>query len=602
MATKAKKKAAPEKTTRAATRKPAAKKAAARKTAKRGTAKRAGATRGLAAGRAIDLERWVPSSPERVWKLWTTPEGLGRWLAKKATVELRPGGRFDVDLAGDCGGTTAENRVVAFEPMKSLELEWDRTARWGATRLAISFEAERKGTRVRLVHSGFGDGPEWDEWYEGFDAGWAQFLAVLATAAEDGGRREATVSEQIDAPAAEIWKALGTPAGLARWFTSGKGKLEARAGGRYALTAGPVPIEGEVREFEKDRTLAFTWSVEPCTQKALELPTVVTVHLTPVAKGGTFVSLVHSGFGDGPEWDEIYARHAETWKFLLANLRTVVSLGVDQRGRSIERSLLVKTAPARAYDLFATKAGVESWFAPTAQVGTAPGQPFVVRFHGAEYEGSSLRVPGRIVEAKPGERFAYVWPSFGSSDRPTLVTVDFKAEAGGTRITLVESGFGRDAEWDEAYLEHKQGWGYELSKLFAAVEGLGERGRALQLSRTLAAPPARVWDALVGGALGAKLDLAPGASVSAAGFRATVRESLPGESLALALGAGSKGGLPASVLATFTLALDAAGGTRLSFAAPGLGSDGAWTSAPALEEATWTAALDRVVAGASQAR
>ena len=597
-------KAAPARSKKATAAPPRARaKAPARKPARAKAARPARAksapTRAKRPGRTLSLERFIPATPERVYELWTSAKGLGLWIASSADLDRRVGGRADIVMVMEGEHHKTKNRFLALEPGRRVELEWERTAQWGPTHVAVTFEPEREGTRLRLVQSGFGDGPEWDEWYENFDAGWAHLLARLATAAEAGGSRDATLTENVDAPPSQVWKAISSPEGLARWFTSGKGKLEHRSGGRYGLTCGPVAIEGEVRDWDKDRTLAFTWSVEPCTQKALALPTVVTLHLTPLAAGGTRVSLVHSGFGDGPEWDEIYARHAATWKFLLENLRTVVSLGVDQRGRSIERSLFVRAQPARVYDLFATKKGVESWFAPEAQVTGEVGSPYVLHFKGPR--PSPAKVRGRVVAAVPGERFAYVWPSHGSKERPTLVTVNLAAEAGGTRITLVESGFGRGAEWDADYLDHCQGWGIELNKILAVVEGLGERGRAVVVNRSFAASPEQVWAALGERALGTALDLRPqarsGFAIEWQGLAVSgdVREVVPGQALALSWTAG--GSLPSPTFVAFLLAPLRDGGTQLTLAHSGFGQGEEWDRSHDSHAAGWSSRFDGLAEG-----
>ncbi|HEY0951613.1 SRPBCC family protein [Nocardioides sp.] len=52
----------------------------------------------------ITLRRSLPVPPERVWELWTTPEGIGAWWAPdgfRTTVEeldLRPGGALDYTM------------------------------------------------------------------------------------------------------------------------------------------------------------------------------------------------------------------------------------------------------------------------------------------------------------------------------------------------------------------------------------------------------------------------------------------------------------------------------------------------------------------------
>jgi uncharacterized protein YndB with AHSA1/START domain len=567
-------------------------KAAAKPAAKPKAARAAG-------GRTIAIERFIRAKPEEVWRLWTTEEGLCRWMASRAKIDARPGGRADIVLAEDDHPT--KNRIVALEPARRLELEWETTAEWAGTRVAVTLAAERGGTRLSFVQSGFGDGPAWDEWYESFDAGWAHFLARLVAVAEGGGTRTAAIAERVAAPAERVWEALGSAQGLARWFAGG-GTLERRAGGRYALRAGAATIEGEVREYEPGRALAMSWAKEPCTGKDLPVPTLLTLHLTPLAAGGTYVSLCHSGFGDGPEWDEIYERHAKTWKWLLANLRTVVDFGVDQRGRTIERSLLVRAPRGKVYALFATKKGLESWFPTKAEVGAKPGDPYTLTFSGPEH-AQTVRIDGRLLEAKQGERIAYLWHSGArpSAERPTLVTIDFADAPGGTRVTLVESGFGEGPEWDAHYLENSEGWAFELDKIFAVLEGIGARGRTISVEKHLAAPPEKAWEAVASAAGLSRwwveteaLDAREGGAyrMKAAGFevRGEVREAVPGRSISLSWNffCSSGGTLPAPTLITFALAPGAGGGTRVTLVHSGFGAGDAWDEIYDAHEHGWS--------------
>jgi uncharacterized protein YndB with AHSA1/START domain len=50
------------------------------------------------------LRRSIAAPPERVWQLWTTPEGIGAWWAPEGfrttvdTLDLRPGGALDYTM------------------------------------------------------------------------------------------------------------------------------------------------------------------------------------------------------------------------------------------------------------------------------------------------------------------------------------------------------------------------------------------------------------------------------------------------------------------------------------------------------------------------
>jgi hypothetical protein len=62
-------------------------------------------------------------------------------------------------------------------------LQWsDEPMGKPAAVLAVDFHIEhaRGKTIVRLVHSGFGDGPDWDQQYDGTKGGWSYFMKNLA--------------------------------------------------------------------------------------------------------------------------------------------------------------------------------------------------------------------------------------------------------------------------------------------------------------------------------------------------------------------------------------------------------------------------------------
>jgi uncharacterized protein YndB with AHSA1/START domain len=52
----------------------------------------------------IVLRRTLPAAPERIWELWTTPEGIGAWWAPDGfrttvdTLDLRAGGSLDYTM------------------------------------------------------------------------------------------------------------------------------------------------------------------------------------------------------------------------------------------------------------------------------------------------------------------------------------------------------------------------------------------------------------------------------------------------------------------------------------------------------------------------
>ena len=86
----------------------------------------------------------------------------------------------------------------------------------------------------------------------------------------------------------------------------------------------------------------------------------------------------------------------------------------------------------------------------------------------------------------PAERVSYPW-----NGKLGTTEVDFRLAPvnGGTRVTLVHSGWGTGTDWDESLEMHRQGWGFFLGNLKAYLEGGGDqRGAAMGMKTPAVAP------------------------------------------------------------------------------------------------------------------
>lgn len=68
----------------------------------------------------VRYTRYYRAAPDEVWAAVTEPESLARWLAPTGELELRRGGRFQLELDGG----TMKGRVRTVEPYRLLELDW----------------------------------------------------------------------------------------------------------------------------------------------------------------------------------------------------------------------------------------------------------------------------------------------------------------------------------------------------------------------------------------------------------------------------------------------------------------------------------------------
>jgi uncharacterized protein YndB with AHSA1/START domain len=94
---------------------------------------------------SLCLTRRYAASPGEVWNALSHPESLARWLAVPCAVELRRGGRFELEFPG---GGRVEGRVREIEPGRVLELDW----RYGDEEPSIvRFEILTDGEETVLV-------------------------------------------------------------------------------------------------------------------------------------------------------------------------------------------------------------------------------------------------------------------------------------------------------------------------------------------------------------------------------------------------------------------------------------------------------------------
>jgi len=160
-------------------------------------------------------------------------------------------------------------------------------------------------------------------------------LTVLATAlmtsplAPPVLAAERAIEKQIDVPASpdDVWEAWTTREGV-RSFFAPDARIEPRVGGAFQIHFDPGASEGsrgadDMRflALQPKRMLTFDWNAPPSLPEARAQRTFVIVRLTPLSERSTRVTLHHTGWGDGGEWDKAYAYFDRAWGNVLASLR-----------------------------------------------------------------------------------------------------------------------------------------------------------------------------------------------------------------------------------------------------------------------------------------
>ena len=130
----------------------------------------------------------VKAPVDEVWKAWTTTEGITSFFAPGARIEARPGGPFEVyfNPYAKPGMKGADDMVfLAVQEPKMLSFTWNAPphlpdVRGQRTSVSVRLKPAGDGaTEVRLTHTGWGEGGQWDQAYGYFDKAWGNVLAGL---------------------------------------------------------------------------------------------------------------------------------------------------------------------------------------------------------------------------------------------------------------------------------------------------------------------------------------------------------------------------------------------------------------------------------------
>ncbi len=122
----------------------------------------------------IRIERVYAHPIAAVWRALTTPELHAKWWAA-GDVKPVVGHAFDLDMGAKWGKQPCV--VIEVIPEKRLRYRFATTSL--DTLITWELEPEGAGTRLVLVHEGFGDSPMGRAALEGMGKGWPGLLARI---------------------------------------------------------------------------------------------------------------------------------------------------------------------------------------------------------------------------------------------------------------------------------------------------------------------------------------------------------------------------------------------------------------------------------------
>ena len=207
--------------------------------------------------RVIRAEIATSATPEQVWAAWTDPEKIAQWFVDRAEGQPVPGTIYT--WVWEKFGYEFPYEVIEAVAGEKLVLGGQAPGR-PPFRLEITIRREAGETRVTLVNSGFLEGAEWDDEFEGIASGWRKSLAILKIYLEQHFGRPKTTALALR-PArfdyAHLHPFLATSKGLSRWLA--RSAETGEAGERYAIELrGGGRASGRVL-LANVREAAMTW-------------------------------------------------------------------------------------------------------------------------------------------------------------------------------------------------------------------------------------------------------------------------------------------------------------------------------------------------------
>lgn len=133
----------------------------------------------------------VPITSEQAWHAWTNPKLLASWWgACAARVDLRIGGRYEIDFISDApeGNRGSEgSQILSYVPGRLLSFSWNAPPhmemRGILTWVCVDFQPRDEGCVVEVQHSGFGTGPHWATYQAYLQGAWRRALHRFTRAA-----------------------------------------------------------------------------------------------------------------------------------------------------------------------------------------------------------------------------------------------------------------------------------------------------------------------------------------------------------------------------------------------------------------------------------
>jgi uncharacterized protein YndB with AHSA1/START domain len=161
----------------------------------------------------------------------------------------------------------------------------------------------------------------------GLTRAWAQPAPAPSSTALLPAERAIHERVIVNASLDDVWSAWTTTQGITTFFAPAA-HVEARVDGPFEVYINPFGEPGmkgadDMRflAVQDRKMISFTWNAPPSLPEVRRQRTSVTVRFEPQGDKQTIVTLYHSGWGQGGEWDKAFVYFQKAWPGVLANLQ-----------------------------------------------------------------------------------------------------------------------------------------------------------------------------------------------------------------------------------------------------------------------------------------
>jgi uncharacterized protein YndB with AHSA1/START domain len=171
-------------------------------------------------GRILRAEIRTKATPQQAYDAWADPEKIAHWFPDRAEGKAEPGAT--ITWVFEKFNYRIPYEVLIAQPAEKFAIRWNPPPGMSAGILEVTISKEGGETVIKLVNSGFREGAEWNEEFEGTDSGWRMALALLKHYLENYfgiSRSSFLAMKSAEFSFDQIVPLHRTAAGLQEWLT-----------------------------------------------------------------------------------------------------------------------------------------------------------------------------------------------------------------------------------------------------------------------------------------------------------------------------------------------------------------------------------------------